>query len=354
MLQKGLHMLNFMCDYTKGMHPAILEKLLELNDVPFVGYGCDEICESAKEKIRKACGVKDAGVFFTVGGTQTNAIVIDSMLRSYEGVVSADTGHVNVHEAGAIEYTGHKVMHIPEHQGKMDASELRAYLQAFRENPSYDHMVFPGMAYISHPTEAGTLYTKAELTALSEVCREYGIPLYLDGARLGYGLMSRQTDVTLQDVAELCDVFYIGGTKVGAQMGEAIVFTKNNMPEHFLTIVKQHGALMAKGWMLGVQFDTLFTNGLYFDIGRYAIGLAEKLKEGFAARGYQFMIDSPTNQQFIILDNGEKDRLMKRVLFEEWEKMDEDHTAVRFAVSWSTKESDIDELFRIIDEEKKL
>ena len=234
----------------------------------------------------------------------------------------------------------------------MDASELRAYLQAFRENPSYDHMVFPGMAYISHPTEAGTLYTKAELTALSEVCREYGIPLYLDGARLGYGLMSRQTDVTLQDVAELCDVFYIGGTKVGAQMGEAIVFTKNNMPEHFLTIVKQHGALMAKGWMLGVQFDTLFTNGLYFDIGRYAIGLAEKLK--FAARGYQFMIDSPTNQQFIILDNGEKDRLMKRVMFEEWEKMDEDHTAVRFAVSWSTKESDIDELFRIIDEEKKL
>ena len=210
------------------------------------------------------------------------------------------------------------------------------------------------MAYISHPTEAGTLYTKAELTALSEVCREYGIPLYLDGARLRYGLVRRQTDGTLQAVAALGGVLDIGGTKVGAQMGEAIVFTKNNMPEHFLTIVKQHGALMAKGWMLGVQFDTLFTNGLYFDIGRYAIGLAEKLKEGFAARGYQFMIDSPTNQQFIILDNREKDRLMKRVLFEEWEKMDEDHTAVRFAVSWSTKESDIDELFRIIDEEKKL
>ncbi len=345
-------MLNFMCDYTKGMHPAILEKLLELNDVPFVGYGCDEICESAKEKIRKACGVPDAGVFFTVGGTQTNAIVIDSMLRSYEGVVSAETGHVNVHESGAIEFTGHKVLTVPSHQGKMDAGDLRDFLEAFRANPAYDHMVFPGMAYISHPTEAGTLYTKAELSALSAVCREYGIPLFLDGARLGYGLMSRQTDVTLQDVARLCDVFYIGGTKVGAQMGEAIVFTKNNMPEHFLTIVKQHGALLAKGWMLGLQFDVLFTNNLYFDIGRYTIDMAEKLKEGFARRGYRFMIDSPTNQQFIILENGEMEKLKKLVLFEEWEKTDETHTAVRFAASWSTKESDIDELFAIIDRAK--
>lgn len=341
-------MLSFECDYTEGAHERILQRLAEANREHLSGYGSDRYCESAKEKIRRECQCPQAEISFLVGGTQTNAVVIDAMLKSYEGVVAVKTGHVNVHEAGAIEYTGHKVMEIPQHEGKMDAGELEAYLESFWSDVDYEHMVFPGMVYISHPTEYGTLYSKKELEELSGVCRKYKIPLYMDGARLGYGLMSKETDVTLPMIAEYCDVFYIGGTKVGALCGEAVVFTKNNMPAHFLTIVKQHGALLAKRWILGLQFDTLFTDGMYYEISRHAIEMAELLKKGFEEKGYPFFIKSPTNQQFIILENQQMEKLKKEVTYSQWEKIDKTHTVVRFATSWATTEEDIEKLLRLL------
>lgn len=343
-------MLSFECDYTEGAHERILQKLVETNMEQLAGYGSDIYCESAKDKIRKACECPQAQVFFLTGGTQTNQIVIDSMLKPYEGVVAAQTGHVSVHEAGAIEYTGHKVLGLLQHEGKICAKELEEFLQGFWQDENYEHMVFPGMVYISHPTEYGTLYRERELEEISSVCRKYRIPLYMDGARLGYGLMSSDTDVTLPMIAKYCDAFYIGGTKAGALCGEAVVFTKNNMPPYFLTIVKQHGALLAKGRLLGIQFDTLFTDDLYFKISRHAIEMAEILKKGFRERGYSFLLDSPTNQQFIILENKEMEALKEKVRFSYWEKADETHTAVRFATSWATREQDIDALMEILDE----
>lgn len=341
-------MLSFENDYSEGAHPKILQRFVETNLEQVPGYGSDPYCDSAKEKIRAACNCPDAEIFFLVGGTQTNAVVIDSMLQAYEGVVSAQTGHVNAHEAGAIEYTGHKVLSIPQYDGKMKASDLEAYLKTFWQDESHEHMVFPGMVYISHPTEYGTLYTKQELADLSAICRRYEIPLYLDGARLGYGLMSKHTDVTLPDIAELCDVFYIGGTKVGALCGEAVVFTKHNMPKYFVTHVKQHGALLAKGRLAGVQFDTLFTDNLYFEISKHAIEMVELLKQGFAEKGYTFHIDSPTNQQFIVLDDEKYNELQKQVRCCFWEKPDDTHTVVRFATSWATPKENIDELMKLL------
>ena len=341
-------MLSFENDYSEGAHEKILQRFLETNFVQVPGYGNDPYSESAKEKIRAACQCPQAEIFFLTGGTQTNAVVIDSMLQAYEGVVSAQTGHVNAHEAGAIEYTGHKVMPLPQYDGKMKAEDLESLLKTFWQDESHEHMVFPGMVYISHPTEYGTLYTKQELTDLSAVCRRYHIPLYLDGARLGYGLMSRQTDVTLPDIAELCDVFYIGGTKVGALCGEAVVFTKNNMPKYFVTHVKQHGALLAKGRLAGVQFDTLFTDNLYFEISKHAIDMAELLKQGLVEKGYPFFIDSPTNQQFIILEDEKMETLKEQVRFCFWEKLDDTHTVVRFATSWATPEENIRKLMELL------
>jgi threonine aldolase len=341
-------MLSFENDYSEGAHPKILQRFIETNMEQVPGYGNDPYCESAKAKIREACNCPEAEIFFLVGGTQTNAVVIDSMLQAYEGVVSAQTGHVNAHEAGAIEYTGHKVLSIPQYEGKMKASDLEAYLKTFWQDESHEHMVFPGMVYISHPTEYGTLYSKQELTDLSAVCRRYEIPLYLDGARLGYGLMSKSTDVTLPDIAELCDVFYIGGTKVGALCGEAVVFTKHNMPKYFVTHVKQHGALLAKGRLAGVQFDTLFTDNLYFEISRHAIEMAELLKQGLAEKGYTFHLDSPTNQQFIVLDDEQYNELQKQVRCCFWEKPDDTHTVVRFATSWATPKENIDKLMELL------
>ena len=337
-------MLSFTCDYTQGAHPKILERLIETNMEQLPGYGNDRYCESAKENIRKACGCPDAEIYFLAGGTQTNATVIDSVLQKYEGVISAQTGHINVHEAGAVEYTGHKVLTLPAWEGKIRADELEELLKTFWDDGSREHMVFPGMVYLSHPTEYGTLYTKAELEAISSICRSYKIPLYLDGARLGYGLMSLQTDVTLPMIADLCDIFYIGGTKVGALCGEAVVFPHKNAPCHFLTLIKQHGALMAKGRLVGIQFDTLFTDDLYFRISRHAIEMAELMKKGFAKKGYSFFLDSPTNQQFILLDNVKLEELQKKVDFEIWERPDEEHTVVRFATSWGTAAEDIEEL----------
>ena len=270
------------------------------------------------------------------------------MIRDYEGVIAATTGHVAAHEAGAIEASGHKVLTLPSHDGKLDAAEVEKYLRDFYADANHDHMVFPGMVYISHPTEYGTLYTKGELEALSSVCRRYEIPLFLDGARLGYGLMSKDTNVTLRDVATLCDVFYIGGTKVGALCGEAVVFTRGNAPKHFFTFIKQNGALLAKGRLLGVQFDTLFTDGLYFEISRHAIEMAERLKAIFKEKGYKFFKESPTNQQFFVLTNEKIAELQKLVRFDFWEKLDEEHTVVRFATSWSTTEEDFKELRNIL------
>lgn len=341
-------MLSFESDYTIGTHQKILDRMQEMNLKQQKGYGRDALCESAKEKIRTACQCPDAQIQFLVGGTQTNSIVIATMLARYEGVVAAKTGHVSVHEAGAIEYTGHKVIEIPQHNGKIDVTELKACLEAFWQDGNHEHMVFPGMVYISHPTEYGTLYSKKELQEISEVCHTYEIPLYMDGARLGYGLMSKDTDVTLPDIAKYCDAFYIGGTKVGALFGEAVVFTKKNMPKYFMTMVKQQGGLLAKGWLLGLQFDTLFTEDLYLKISENAIDRAEELKELFKEKGYRFYLESPTNQQFFILENKKMEELQKKVAFSFWEKYDEDHTVVRFATSWATTKEDIEELEKML------
>ncbi|MCD7752009.1 MAG: low specificity L-threonine aldolase [Lachnospiraceae bacterium] len=338
----------FDSDYLEGAHPKILERLLATNLEQTPGYGEDHYCTSAKEKIRTACECPDADIYFTVGGTQTNALIIDSLLHSYEGVVSAQTGHVNVHETGAIEFTGHKVLPLPQYEGKLSADDLSAYLKSFWQNGDREHMVFPGMVYISHPTEYGTLYTKEELTAIHEICRAYQIPLYLDGARLGYGLMSHRTDVTLPDICRLCDVFYIGGTKVGALFGEAAVFTHRNTPAHFTALIKQHGALLAKGRMLGIQFDTLFTDGLYFEISAHAIDTAERLKDMFVKKGYALFMDSPTNQQFIILENDLIEKLSKEVSFSYWEPLDDHRSVVRFATSWATTEEQLNALEALI------
>lgn len=341
-------MLSFECDYAEGALEEILQRLSETNRESVPGYGADPYCESAKQKIKKACQCEDAQVYLLTGGTQTNQIVISSLLNAYEGVIAADTGHINVHEAGAIEYTGHKVLALPQHMGKIDATELREYLEGFYADETYEHMVFPGMVYISHPTEYGTLYSLKELEDLSAVCRQYEIPLYMDGARLGYGLMSSGTDVTLADVARLCDVFYIGGTKVGALCGEAVVFTKRNMPKHFMTLVKQKGALLAKGRLLGIQFDTLFTEELYFRASKHAIDMAEKLRTVFREKGYEFFIETPTNQIFVVLENQKMEQLRSQVRFSYWEKKDEQHTVVRFATSWATEESAIEALAAIL------
>lgn len=341
-------MLYFLSDYTEGAHPKVLERLCELNLMSLPGYGEDEVCYAAKDKVRKFCGRDDLQVWFLTGGTQANQVVISTMLRRYEGVISAVTGHVTGHEAGAIEFTGHKVLTIPQHDGKICAHELEAYMQLWHSDESRDHIVAPGMVYISHPTEYGTLYSKKELEDISRVCRRWELPLYMDGARLGYGLMSRSTDVSISDIVELCDVFYIGGTKVGALCGEAVVFTKNNMPRQFVTMTKQQGAMLAKGRLLGMQFDALFTDDLYLEIGRHAIDMAEKLKKLFVEKGYKLHIDSPTNQQFVVIENGKLAELRKDVAVNVWEKADEEHTVVRFVTSWATTEESIEKLAALL------
>lgn len=337
-------MISFESDYIAGAHPKVLERLAETNMELLAGYGEDKYCQMAEEKIKKACNRPDAKVHFLVGGTQTNQVVISSMLADYEGVIAATSGHISVHEGGAIEFTGHKVLALEGNNGKLNPSDIDKYITTFHADGNHEHMVFPGMVYISHPTEYGTLYSKSELTAISNVCKKHNIPLFLDGARLGYGLASRQIDVSLPDIAELCDVFYIGGTKVGALCGEAVVFTHNNTPKHFITKMKQRGALLAKGRLLGIQFDTLFTNDLYMEISRHTIKMAEKLKSLLKEKGYRFYMESPTNQQFIILHNEQMSKLAQNVCFSFWEKYDDSHTIVRFATSWSTTEDDLKEL----------
>lgn len=341
-------MLHFDSDYMEGAHPKILQRLLETNLEQTPGYGTDDYCKSAKEKILQACGCPDGQVYFLVGGTQTNATVIDAVLRSWQGVVAVDTGHIATHEAGAIEFGGHKVLSVPQADGKLTAQALRTALTAFWSDANHEHMVEPGLVYISHPTESGSLYTRAELEALHQICREHRIPLFLDGARLGYGLMARNTDVDLRVISENCDVFYIGGTKVGALFGEAVVLTRPELVSHFFTTIKQHGGLLAKGRLLGLQFDTLFTDGLYFEISKHAIDMAEKLKEGFHRQGYEFYFHSPTNQQFFLMEDARLAELSRQVSFGFWEKVDASHTVVRFATSWATREEDVDALLELI------
>ena len=341
-------MFSFECDYLQGCHPRILEALSATNLVTQPGYAADEYTAEAVEKIRTAFSCPDHDVYLLTGGTQTNALVIDSLLRPYEGVISAVTGHVNVHEAGAIEHTGHKVLALPAVEGKLEADTVAQYLEGFYADPTWTHMVKPGMVYISHPTEYGTLYTAAELKALSAVCKQYDIPLFMDGARLGYGLMGRDTDVTPALVAQLCDVFYIGGTKVGALCGEAVVFRPGLMPVQFPTIVKQHGAMVAKGRLMGVQFATLFTDNLYFDISAHAIEMAEKMKALFLRKGYTFFKETPTNQQFVLLENSRLTDLQDKVGFSIWEPAGPDHTVVRFATCWATTDEDLAKLEEIL------
>ena len=347
-MEATYHMLSFESDYIAGAHPDILRRLAETNLEPLPGYGTDKYCDSAREKIRAAVGCPEAAVEFLSGGTQTNALIIAALLPAWCGVISAETGHINAHEAGAVEYTGHKVIPLPQKEGKINAADLSAYLSSFFADENREHMVWPGMVYLSWPTEYGTLYSKAELEAISALCKQYSLYLFIDGARLGYGLASPAADITLPELASLCDVFYIGGTKVGALCGEAVVFPKGNKPPHFMNTVKQHGALLAKGRLLGVQFDTLFTDDLYFRISRHAIALAEELKKVFLDCGIPFALTSPTNQQFVILENSRLEALREKVRFSFWEKYDDTHTVVRFATGWSTTEEDISALRDIL------
>lgn len=341
-------MLHFENDYNKGAHPELLNALIETNDQGLSGYGTDSYCQQAADKIREVCSCPQAEVEFLVGGTQTNQVVISSMLTSYEGVIAAETGHVSSHEAGAIEFSGHKVLTLPSHNGKLLASEVATYIETFYADGNYQHMVFPGMVYISHPTEYGTLYSKAELEELSKICKHYQIPLFIDGARLGYGLAAKDTDVDFPTIAALSDVFYIGGTKMGALAGEAVVFTKKNRPKQFTTIVKQHGALLAKGRLLGLAFDRFFTDNLYLKIGKHAIDLAEELKIILEEKGYSFYLKSPTNQQFIIVENTKLADLAKNVAYSFWEKYDDHHTVIRLATSWSTSREDVTALRNVL------
>lgn len=340
--------MHFDTDYMEGAHPDVMRRLLETNLEQTVGYGSDPYTQRAKDLIRKACGVPEAGVHFLVGGTQTNSTVIDGLLRQHEGVIAAETAHINVHESGAIEATGHKVLTLPQHNGKLEAEEVEKYITDFYRDETYEHMVAPGMVYISHPTELGTLYSLDELEKLSAVCRRANIPLYMDGARLGYGLAAENTEVTLTDIARLCDVFYIGGTKVGALFGEAVVAPDPKRLPHFFPLIKQHGALLAKGRLLGIQFETLFTDHLYERMGKHAVRLALKLKEAFKSKGYKLQLDSPTNQQFVCLPNETIDRLLQHATFELWGPRGEKETMVRFVTSWATREEDVDAFIRLL------
>lgn len=338
-------MKHFDSDYMEGAHPKVMQRLMETNLEQTTGYGSDEYTKEAKELVRKALGTEEVDIHFLVGGTQTNSTVIDALLMHHEGVLAAETAHISVHESGAIESCGHKVLTLPSHEGKVDANEVKAYIKEFYADETYEHMVAPGMLYISYPTEYGTLYTKEELTALHNVCKEANIPLYIDGARLGYGLASNTCDITLKDLPTLCDVFYIGGTKVGALFGECVV-ARNGLLKHFFPLIKQHGALLAKGRLLGIQFSTLFADNLYIDIAHHAIKMAMLLKKGFVEKGYQLFLDSPTNQQFFVLPNEVMDRLFKTTTFEVWGTRGETHTTVRFVTSWATRKEDVEELIK--------
>ena len=341
-------MIQFQCDYNEGAHPMILQRLAETNMEQTVGYGEDPYCEQARELIRKACQNDNIDVHFLVGGTQTNTTVIAHTLRPYQGVISAVSGHINVHETGAIEATGHKVLAIASADGKLTAAQVEEAVIAHRNEDGPEHMVQPGMVYISFPTEVGTVYTLSELKAISTVCRKYELPLFIDGARLGYGLCSPESDITLPDLAQLADVFYIGGTKVGALFGEAVVITGEALKRDFRYSIKRHGGMLAKGRLLGIQFATLFTDNLYMKIAQHAIDEAMRIKAALQEVGIKVLIDSPTNQQFPIFSNAQLEALSKKYRFSFWQQMDAEHAAVRICTSWGTKSENVKSLIEDI------
>jgi len=345
----------FDTDYMEGAHPKVMKRLLETNFEHTVGYGADKYTAAAQEAIRTACGAPDALVRFLPGGTQTNATVIDALLHRHEGVLAAESAHINVHESGAIEHSGHKVLTLPAKDGKISAQQVQQFVDEFYSDDTFEHMVAPGLVYITQPTEFGTLYTLRELEDLSKVCRSFDIPLYADGARLGYGLASPKADFNLKDMARLCDVFYIGGTKCGLLFGEAVVAPNPDRLPHFLPLVKQHGGLTAKGRLLGVQFGTLFSPEqeggilLYEKICGNAVRLALRIRDAFIAAGFESVIDSPTNQQFFLLPNDQMDRLRSEgVSFENWGPRGASSTMVRFVTSWATTDEDVDALIKLL------
>ena len=341
-------MIYFNSDYTAGAHPKVLERLVETNLEHTVGYGLDQYTEHAKALIREEIGRADAEVIFLVGGTQTNATAIDGILARHEGVLAAESGHIAVHESGAIEASGHKVLTLPHYDGKVRTEDVERFITEFYADETYPHMVAPGMLYISQPTEYGTAYTLNELEALSAVCHKHNIPLYIDGARMGYALAAEGADFTLKDIARLADVFYIGGTKLGTLFGEALVVTNRALLKNLFPLIKQHGALLAKGRLLGVQFAAMFTDGLYYAIGRHAVEQALRIREAFRAKGYEIVIESPTNQQFFRLPNEVIDRLRKEASFDYWGARGETDSVVRFVTSWSTTKEDVDRLIELL------
>ena len=337
-------MILFYSDYLEGAHPRILERLAQTNLMQTPGYGEDPICNEAKELIRNACSAPGADVHFLVGGTQTNATVISSILRPYQGVICASSGHINVHETGAIEHTGHKVLPLPAKDGKISAGQIREAMQQHYNDSSAEHMVQPGMVYISFPTELGTIYSKKELQDIREACSDWEIPLFIDGARLGYGLEASDCNLLLRDIAALADVFYIGGTKQGALFGEAVVICNDALKADFRYNIKQNGGMLAKGRLLGIQFKALFEDDLYFRLSRKADRQAERIAEAFRSKGYGFLVESHTNQVFPILPSEAERELSENFGFELWQKVDSSHNGVRFCTSWATTDEAVDEL----------
>ncbi|MGI6535718.1 MAG: threonine aldolase family protein [Eggerthellaceae bacterium] len=340
--------LYFECDYQEGAHPVIMARLAQTNMDQTLGYGEDAYCEEARALIRDACSCPDAEVHFLIGGTQTNATVLDGLLASYQGVVAADTGHVSVHEAGAIEFGGHKVLELPSVLGKLSADTIEGCISSWENDESCEHMVMPGVVYLSQPTEYGTLYSLKELEDIAAVCSVHGTKLYVDGARLAYALAAPENDVTLPDLARLCDAFYIGGTKCGTLFGEAVVIPKPNTIPHFFTIIKQHGALLAKGRLLGIQFAELFRTGLYGRIGESANQAADRIRNELRQLGVPLLYDAPTNQVFAVVEDAVLPELRTQVVYSFWEKPDESHTVIRLATSWATQPSAVDALVDVL------
>ena len=337
-------MIRFNCDYQEGAHPRILQKLMDTNYVQSPGYGEDDFCAEARQIIRKKCAAPKADVQFLVGGTQPNLIFMSAAMRAHQGCVSVDTGHVAVHESGSIEATGHKVITLPGKDGKLVAGEVSEYCRLHFADEAHEHMVMPKVVYISNPTELGTLYTRNELQALRGVCDQWNLYLYMDGARLGYGLASPENELDLPFIAEMCDAFYIGGTKQGMLFGEALVITRDALKEDFRYIIKQKGAMFAKGRLLGLQFTELLKDDLYMEMSQHAIDLAMKLKQAFTDKGYPFLMESPTNQQFPILPDAHLDVLKKKYSYSYMQRVDAEHSAVRFCTSWATTPENVDAL----------
>ena len=335
-------MIYFTSDYCEGCHERILERMQQTNFHQNPGYGTDEHCARAVAYIKKECGREDVDVHFLVGGTQTNLTVIDAGLRPHQAVVSAESGHIETHETGAVEACGHKILTLPTSDGKITARQVEELRQAHMDDANREHTAKPAMVYISNPTEYGTIYNKEELTALSEVCRKHGMLLFMDGARLGYGLATPGNDLTLADLALLCDAFYIGGTKVGALFGEAVVITHPVLKEDFRYLIKQHGGMLAKGWLLGIQFETLFEDGLYFQITSHALKLAEQMRNTFTQCGFRFYVDSPSNQLFPILPDSLLEKLAEKYVYTYQCRVSDTHSAVRFCTSWATKQESVD------------